>query len=551
MEGIELINKILYTRVPAKPIIHKSHNVYKQEIPKEEAFGRDRVVSLWDKKGLPLGTISFQAISAQKSSNDQDFLNYCEVLDKQLAPLAEARMIALFNHACDMTEANRISLHDAEQTLIKKMQDPQILERFYAFKEKGLTDEKLQKILERKISSFEKYASTSDDLVALDDQAHKIQQHMRQKEIEVGVSNVILKGDSEIAAELKELAKQRNAYVQKLGYNNYFEYELDRTYNMTDKAFIDFATKFITETRDVYEELQYKSTLSTHMALRNLVKDPEMVVDVSKKMYTSLGWGSEDDTFYYDLTPRKTKATGACCALIKIPDDIRISVSNRGNMDALQALNHEKGHGFYKKGISTTLPSFYQAAGSLCLDEAVAILMGKLLVMEPEFLVKELDLPEALVKPIKKSYNVEILKDLHHSLSELLLERELYRNPDQDMAAAKSQILVDYEGWRYINPGDWKDDWINQPHMITQPVYNLSYVLAEIMATQLYAALTEQVGGLLTEKGGVKEILTEKLFCHGRSLSEEELLMNLTGKPFSPEAFIEEVNKSNYLSQPF
>ena len=87
------------------------------------------------------------------------------------------------------------------------------------------------------------------------------------------------------------------------------------------------------------------------------------------------------------------------------------------------------------------------------------------------------------------------------------------------------------------------NEWATIPHFLSHPGYYQNYFRASLIKAQLYEALTEKFGGKLTENKGTAEYLDNNLFQYGGSKTDDENLIEITGKPLSAEAFCNRLNK--------
>jgi peptidyl-dipeptidase A len=113
-------------------------------------------------------------------------------------------------------------------------------------------------------------------------------------------------------------------------------------------------------------------------------------------------------------------------------------------------------------------------------------------------------------------------------------ERELYRDPDQDLGALWWRLA---ERYQRISPppGARPDDWACKLHVALAPVYYHNYLLGEVTASQLNWALARETGSpspaVNPEAAG--EFLRERFMRPGSSLRWDALIAHATGEPLS------------------
>jgi peptidyl-dipeptidase A len=115
-------------------------------------------------------------------------------------------------------------------------------------------------------------------------------------------------------------------------------------------------------------------------------------------------------------------------------------------------------------------------------------------------------------------------------------ERYLYSDPEGDLDAQWWSLV---ERFQLVTPppGRSAPDWAAKIHVSAAPVYYHNYLLGEVLASQLTAAIETQCGGLVgvPEAG---EMLIERVFRPGSLLRWDSLIEAALGSPLSPKAFV-------------
>ena len=73
-------------------------------------------------------------------------------------------------------------------------------------------------------------------------------------------------------------------------------------------------------------------------------------------------------------------------------------------------------------------------------------------------------------------------------------ERELYRDPDQDLGAIWWELVERYQRVDAAGRATRPDDWACKIHVALAPVYYHNYLLGEVTASQLAYALARETG---------------------------------------------------------
>ena len=139
---------------------------------------------------------------------------------------------------------------------------------------------------------------------------------------------------------------------------------------------------------------------------------------------------------------------------------------------------------------------------------------------------------------VLKKFKDELKKDdakfVSRSLQIIEFEREMYKNPDQDLKALWKNMKQ-----KYLFRGDntyVNNEWATVPHYLSHPGYYQNYFRAALYKAQLYNTLKDNLGNI-TENPQTAEFLNKNLFRYGASLEDDELIEKITGKPISEDDF--------------
>ena len=128
---------------------------------------------------------------------------------------------------------------------------------------------------------------------------------------------------------------------------------------------------------------------------------------------------------------------------------------------------------------------------------------------------------------------------LRKLLKDFFIEYEMYKNPQQDMAAIeramfKKYLLVDLKE--------------SEPHQFaasiwytSYPCYYQNYILAGMIATQLQEALTYKFGEAKISEPKAASWLIEHLYTSGEQLEWTERIRNASGKSLEPGAYLRKI----------
>ena len=179
--------------------------------------------------------------------------------------------------------------------------------------------------------------------------------------------------------------------------------------------------------------------------------------------------------------------------------------------------------------------------------EAIAEMMGGL-TKNAKWLQEMLAVPADRAAAVADASRVEgKLQKLifaRWSLVMLNFERELYRDPEQDLNKLWWDLVERYQ--KVTRPdGRTAPDWATKIHIATVPVYYHNYLMGEMFSAQLLEAIARDVYGggtvrdvIFVGKPEAGKFLIEKVFNRGHAIRWDELVIESTGEPLGPRAFV-------------
>lgn len=204
---------------------------------------------------------------------------------------------------------------------------------------------------------------------------------------------------------------------------------------------------------------------------------------------------------------------------------------------ALHVLNHELGHCVYALNFADHI-CFLDKRAYPAVTEAIAMMMES--IQKRENILNDI-VPQTVLNKFKSSWAEDELLYLSHALTLINFEREMYKNPQQDLQKLWHDMRVKFNGADEEETLDNK--WATVPHFLSFPAYYQNYFRAGIIKTQIYEHLISKPGPI-TENPNTADYLTKHLFQYGTSLTQEELIKNLTKQDLSPNAYIQSISQA-------
>jgi peptidyl-dipeptidase A len=224
--------------------------------------------------------------------------------------------------------------------------------------------------------------------------------------------------------------------------------------------------------------------------------------------------------------------------------DVRVLCNIRKNERWMSTMLHEFGHAVYDKFNDPSLPFLLRAPAHTLTTEAIAMLNGRM-SKDPEWLTTIAGLSpsdaQRLSASAAKTLRSEMLIFLRWAITLIRFERELYKNPENDL----NRLWWEYVSrFQKITPPENRDraDWASKIHLATSSVYYQNYVLGELMASQLLRYIHRNVAKSQSYVGNpeVGEYLVSKVFKPGSRYTWNSMLTQATGEQLNPEHFIQQ-----------
>lgn len=262
-------------------------------------------------------------------------------------------------------------------------------------------------------------------------------------------------------------------------------------------------------------------------------------VDLTVTTYDGMGLETRHLLDRSDLHPRPGKDQHAFCLDVDREGDIRVLANLAPGEEWLDVLLHEVGHAVYDDHIDRSLPWVLRRPPQALVTEAVALMLGRLR-RDPEFLVGVLGADraaaDALTGPSRQVLRTGQLVFARWCLVVVRFERAMYADPGRDLVGTWWDLVSSLQGLRRPE-GRTAPDWASKIHLAVAPVYYQSYLLGELLASQLDRAVRDHAGGFVgrPEAGA---FLAERVFAPGATLAWRDLVASATGHPLGPAAFL-------------
>ncbi len=385
----------------------------------------------------------------------------------------------------------------------------------------------------------------------------------------------------EVADDLITLVELRNRGARELGFDNYFRLsmsvgeqdavELDTIFEdlfqLTKEPFGRVKEKIDNSLAVVYgvEILKLKpwhyhdpffqeAPLLEEMDWDGYYRDKD-IKEIAVSFFDSLGLPVKAILKKSDLYEREGKNPHAFCDDIDRQGDVRIFCNLKNNEKWMGTLLHELGHAVYDFHIDKELPYLLREPAHIFTTEAVAMFFGRLssnaLWMQRILGLSEEERAEIERESFEYSRMAQLIF-VRWAMVMYDFEKRLYTDPCQDLNSLWWRLVGKYQLLSKPEPGA-NPDWAAKIHFSAAPCYYHNYLLGELLASQFYSYISQNIlpgsdrdGENLVGCKEVGEFFREKVFKAGMYYHWRRMIERATGQSLTAEYFVSQfvVNKS-------
>lgn len=348
---------------------------------------------------------------------------------------------------------------------------------------------------------------------------------------------------------VRKAMKMRKSLARRHAGREFRDFMLER--KQTDRRrVLDWFEQIRRETEGEYQELQarmrrelkveklepwdmdyYFSTLTGEWD-EKLLKPEEGWATV-KKVAATLGLDLERpglDVVIADIT------FGGATYPIYYGKEARIVMNKYTGVRFADTLLHESGHGLHFTMMSE--PSFLLRANyAEPYGEGLGDVMSLLLYRE-QFAVGHFGLSADQFRALRERRRLRALESLRETIADSLFEFAAYENPDQNLPTLYNRIYSEWLGVDMHGASTWAFD----PFYSSGPFYLQSYVLSEMVATQVHHALEQRFGKTWGPEAGA--YLSDNFYTRGGRVPLDDIMREGTGEPLTAKYLIEALKTS-------
>jgi len=373
-----------------------------------------------------------------------------------------------------------------------------------------------------------------------------------------------------VAPDLRELVQLRNQEARLLGFRDYYQLMLETAelseewlFSLLDELEEASGAAFTTMKAGMDEKLRIRFGIEGSGSWPWMYDDPFFqelptaeiterldgvfrhldIEELTESHFRSLGMEIGDLLERADLYEREGKSQHAFCLDVDREGDVRVLCNLKPDERWMSTMLHEFGHAVYDKYTDRSLPFSLREPAHVLTTEAVAMLNGRM-TKSPSWLERfagvSRDEAQQIGPAAFGAMRASMLIFLRWALTLVRFERELYRDPSQDLDSLWWDLAGRIQQVR-CPPGRSSPDWASKIHLAVSPVYYQNYILGELMASQLMNYLQTSVassGDIFDPSAGA--YLVNRIFEPGARWHWNEMLERATGEGLTPRHFLKQ-----------
>ncbi|NVO09811.1 MAG: M2 family metallopeptidase [Bacteroidales bacterium] len=543
---------------------------------------------------LPL---MFFSCTSKQEKMENKLRDLITKLEAEIAPLTKEENITSWDASISGKDEDYQKSADAKIKLVKLFSDTNLFAQLKEIKESGLVKDSvlnrqmeilyplflqnqvnkdlLEKVinmeseLEKKYSNFR--ADVNGKKVSDNEIEGILSTSTNSKELEAAWKAHKMIG-KEVSADVIAIVKLRNQIAKELGYENY------HTMNMTlseqnPTEILSLFNELDSLTKDTFAEL--KGDIDTYFAKRyGIAKEKLMpwhyqnrffqeapkiydidldqfysdknLVDLTAKYYNGINLNVDDLIKKSDLFEKPGKNQHAYCTDIDRNGDVRVLCNVKPTMGWMNTMLHEYGHAVYSRYYDPQKPFLFRESAHTFTTEAIAMMNGRN-ASNPQWMLDmgiiTADQKAKIADVCNKSLRLEQLTFSRWAQVMYRFEKAMYADPDQDLNALWWALVEKYQLLKKPE-GRNEPDWASKIHVALYPCYYHNYLMGELLASQLFYYISDNVlknsdykNVSFVNHPEVGNYLKEKVFKSGKYYQWNDMIQRATGEKLTAKYY--------------
>ena len=540
----------------------------------------------------------FTGCRTKQKEMKEELINFIKVHDSVVIPLAKKANLAYWNAAISGSEVDFKKAEELQLKLIEVYADTTALQTLQKIKVSGLVNDtllarqldllytqflmakadtlKLNAIvrMETKIErEFSIFRTNLNGTKMTDNDVEEVLRRSRNMKKQKDVWNAQKKIGQVVAEDIKKLIVMRNEVADDMGFKNYHQMKLilneqkpkvitslfDELDTLTGDAFAEVKSNVDDYLVDYYglknkDELMpwnyqnrffqeapriYDVDLSSYYADKNL---ETLTIDY----YNGIGLPIEEMLKNSDLYEKEGKNQHAFCISIDRLKDVRVFCNVKPNSYWMNTMLHEYGHALYDYNIDENFPFVLREPAATFTTEAIAMIFGRF-ASNPQWLQDIVGVSEAekmkIAESCFKTLRLEQLVFSRWSQVMYRFEKAMYEDPEQDLNTLWWDLVEKYQLMKRPPDRD-EPDWATKIHIALFPCYYHNYLLGELLASQLYFYIVENIVQSddykfqsFANNKEVGDYLRNNVFSVGSKYYWDDMIKRATGENLTPRFY--------------
>jgi peptidyl-dipeptidase A len=542
-------------------------------------------------------TLMFFSCTSKKEKMENKLREFITKLEVEVIPLSKDANIASWDASITGKDEDYKRSEDAQIKLVKIFSDSILFAQLKEIKDSQLVKDstlsreleilypaflrnqvnkdllekkiKMEAELEKKYSNFR--ANLNGKTVTDNEIEGILSTSTNSKELETAW-NAHKKIGKEAAADIIAVVKLRNQIAKELGYENYHTMNMtlseqnpaeilalfDELDNLTKDAFAGLKGDI-----DIYFAKRYsiakEKLMPWHYQNRFFQEAPKIydvdldqyysgkdIVSLDQKYYNSIGLSVDDLVNNSDLYEKPGKNQHAYCTDIDRNGDVRMLCNVKPTMSWMGTMLHESGHAVYSKYFDAQKPYLLRDAAHTFTTEAIAMIMGRC-ASNPQWMldmeVINAEQKAEIADVCTKSLRLEQLTFSRWAQVMYRFEKAMYADPDQDLNALWWTLVEKYQLLKKPE-GRNEPDWASKVHVALYPCYYHNYLMGELLASQLFYYISDNVLKNTDYKNisfvnhpEVGTYLKERVFMPGALFQWNDMIKKATGEKLTAKYY--------------
>jgi peptidyl-dipeptidase A len=269
------------------------------------------------------------------------------------------------------------------------------------------------------------------------------------------------------------------------------------------------------------------------------------IEDLSVRTFDSIGMDVRETLARSDLYERPGKNQHAFCTDMDRRGDVRVlcNLTAAGDEYWMSTMLHELGHAVYDQQIDPSLPWVLRRYAHVSTTEASAMFFGRL-TADADWLHHIGGVPHAEAgrhaRGLLAHLRRKMLIFVRWGLVMVRFERALYYDPEQDLNSLWWQLVERYQMIRPPSPRS-TPDWAAKIHLAVAPVYYHNYLLGELTASHVGAAIAAATGTAeVVGNRALGDFWRTRIYRMGAARPWNDLVEQGTGERLNPRHFVEQ-----------